>query len=127
MEIRRLDAGELDACVRLATSRHWQPERHKWGLLFQVGEVYGIDDPAGGLAGAVVLTRFGTEVTGIGMMLVAEQYERRGLGTRLMTHVLAEARTSAVREAGVPGDRPVHRVRRQVRAAAGQRVPLDVH
>jgi GNAT superfamily N-acetyltransferase len=108
MEIRRLDVGELDACVRLATSRHWHPERHKWGLLFQVGEVYGIDDPAGGLAGVVVLTRFGTEVTGVGMMLVAERYERRGLGTRLMTHVLAEARTASVWLTATDMGRPLY-------------------
>jgi GNAT superfamily N-acetyltransferase len=106
--VRRVDVAELAECVRLAVSREWTPEEHKWGLLFEVGEVYGIDDPDGGLAGMVTLTRFGTEVSGIGMMVVAAKYERQGLGTRLMTHALQEAKTSSVWLTATDFGRPLY-------------------
>jgi GNAT superfamily N-acetyltransferase len=106
--IRRLDVAELGDCVRLAVSRKWIPEEHKWRLLFDVGEVYGIDDPDGGLAGMVVLTRFGTEVAGIGMMVVSERFGRQGLGTRLMTHVLQEAKTASVWLTATEYGRPLY-------------------
>jgi hypothetical protein len=70
--------------------------------------VYGIDDPDGGLAGMVVLTRFGVEVAGIGMMVVAEKYGHRGLGTRLMTHVLQEAKTASVWLTATDMGRPLY-------------------
>ena len=50
LPIRRLSPADLAACVELAADRGWPPERNKLRLLFAVGEGYGIDDPAGGLA-----------------------------------------------------------------------------
>ncbi len=57
LPVRRLSAADLPACLDLAADRNWPREEHKWRLLFEVSEVYGLDDPAGGLAGTVVLTR----------------------------------------------------------------------
>jgi GNAT superfamily N-acetyltransferase len=91
LPVRRLSAADLPGCLELAADRSWPREERKWRLLFEVGEVYGIDDPAGGLAGAVVLTRYGPGLAAIGMMLVAARYGRRGLGSRLMTHALGQA------------------------------------
>lgn len=106
--IRRLDVDELGSCVELASSRDWTPEQRKWRMLFHVGEVYGIDDPAGGLAGMVTLTRFGTEVSGIGMMVVSPKHERQGLGRRLMTHALREAGTASVWLTATDFGRPLY-------------------
>lgn len=96
MQIRRIDATRLDDCLALAAGRKWSSEPHKWGLLFEVGHVYGIDDPDGGLAGCVVCTHYGKRLSGIGMMLVAEKFGRQGLGTQLMKHAVAEAGTESV-------------------------------
>jgi GNAT superfamily N-acetyltransferase len=93
VSIERLDAGRLGDCLNLAESRDWLRQDHQWRLLFTIGDVYGIDAPDGGLAGVVVATRFGEDVTAIGMMLVAPQHERQGLGRRLMTHALQQAAT----------------------------------
>jgi GNAT superfamily N-acetyltransferase len=90
--IRELAAADLTNCLALAQSRGWLAEEHKWRLLFAVGTVYGIDDPAGeGLAAVVVCTRYGPELAAIGMMLVAERHERQGLGARLMRHAAVQA------------------------------------
>jgi len=89
--IRRLTRADLEPCLALAVDRDWPAERDKWRLLLDGSDVYGIDDPSGGLAATVVLTRYGAAVAFVGMMLVASRRERRGLGRRLMTHALAQA------------------------------------
>lgn len=90
LPIRRLGEGDLPACVALAVGRGWEPAENKWQLIFELGEVFGVDDPAGGLAGAVALTRFGPGLAAIGKMLVAARHGRQGLGGRLMTHALGQ-------------------------------------
>jgi len=89
--VRRLTAADLEACTVLAVDRDWEPAPEKWRLLFELGEVYGVDDPVGGLAGAVALTRYGPGLAAVGKMLVARRHERQGLGGRLMAHVLDQA------------------------------------
>lgn len=95
--IRRLGPADLKRCVALSLDRGWSPERAKWSLLLTASEVLGIDAPDGrGLAGAVVLTRWGPDLASVGMMLVAARYGRRGLGRALMEHLLAAAGEDAV-------------------------------
>ncbi|RCG29503.1 GNAT family N-acetyltransferase [Sphaerisporangium album] len=96
MPVRRLGLGDLRDCLLLAIDRQWLPEEAKWRLLFEVGEVYGIDDPCGGLAGTVVLARYGRDLGAVSMVLVATRYGRMGLGRRLMLHVLDRAGDATV-------------------------------
>jgi hypothetical protein len=79
LPIRRLSGADMAACVELAADRGWPPERNKLRLLFAVGEAYGIDDPAGGLAAMVVLTRYGRQLAAVGTMVVASRFGRRDL------------------------------------------------
>ncbi|WP_394850015.1 GNAT family N-acetyltransferase [Pendulispora brunnea] len=92
--IRRLTLDDLQGCFLLATDRDWPVEEKKWHLLFEIGSVYGIDDPDGGLAGMVVCTPYGRELSAIGMMVVAKRHERRGLGGRLMRHAMEQSGTA---------------------------------
>jgi ribosomal protein S18 acetylase RimI-like enzyme len=92
--IRRLSSVELPECVRLAQDRGWPRELNKWRLLFEISDVYGVDAPDGGLAGIVVSTSYGDVTSAIGMMLVAERFERRGLGRRLMRHAMEHSGTA---------------------------------
>jgi GNAT superfamily N-acetyltransferase len=108
LPVRRLNAADLPACLDLAADRNWAREEHKWQLLFEVCNVYGLDDPAGGLAGAVVLTRYGPGLAAIGMMLVAARYGRRGLGSRLMTHALDQAPGAVVYLTATDYGRPLY-------------------
>ena len=78
--------------MALSIDRGWPPERAKWSLLLAACEVFGVDAPDGkGLAGALVMTRWGDDYASAGMMLVAARYGRRGLGRALMTHLLDAA------------------------------------
>lgn len=89
--IRRLGPPDLTHCVTLSIDRGWAPEKAKWALLLTETEAFGVDAPDGGLAGCVVLARYGPDLASVGMMLVAARYGRRGLGRALMEHLLAAA------------------------------------
>lgn len=85
-----MTAADVPYCKDLAAGRGWLRDDERWALLVDVGDVYGVDAPDGGLAGAVVLTRYGPKFAAIGMLLVAQRYARQGLGTRLMRHSLEQ-------------------------------------
>ncbi|WP_219507463.1 GNAT family N-acetyltransferase [Nonomuraea ceibae] len=109
MHVRRLTLDDLDACGRLAKDRGWLPERHKWTLLFEVGEVYGIDAPDGdGLASTTILTRYGDDHAVISMVLTASRYGRQGLARRLMEHVIAQAGDRIVSLHATENGRPLY-------------------
>src|SRR5258708_39784078 len=77
--IRPIGADDLKSCVELSVDRGWWPERGKWSLLLTASDAWGIDAPDGqGLAGTVVLTRWGADRAGLGMMLVAARYGGQG-------------------------------------------------
>lgn len=94
--IRRLGPDDLRHCVALSIDRGWAPERAKWALLLTETDAFGVDAPDGGLAGSVVLARYGPDLASVGMMLVAARYGRRGVGRALMEHLLAEAGNATV-------------------------------
>ncbi|MGW0805376.1 GNAT family N-acetyltransferase [Nonomuraea sp. NPDC002799] len=109
MTIRRLTFDDLDDCARLAKDRGWLPERHKWRLLFEVGEAYGMDAPDGdGLAATNILTRYGDDQAVISMVLTASRYGRQGLGGRLMEHVLDQAAGRTVSLYATENGRPLY-------------------
>jgi GNAT superfamily N-acetyltransferase len=90
--IRRLGVDDLKSCAALCVDRGWWPERGKWTLMLAGSEAYGIDAPDGaGLAGSVVVTRWGADRAAIGMMLVATRFGGMGLGRALMEHALSAA------------------------------------
>jgi GNAT superfamily N-acetyltransferase len=109
-DIRRLGADDLRACAALAVDRGWWPERAKWLLLLEASEAYGVDAPDGqGLAGSVVLTRWGADRGAIGMVLTASRYGGQGLGRVLMEHVLRVAGDdTAVSLFGTDAGRPLY-------------------
>lgn len=105
----QLSVADLSKCKQLEHDRDWNTDEAKWQLMFETGEVYGIDAPDGdGLAGCVVLTRYGDNLAAVGMMLVATRYGRQGVGTRLMRHVLDQVAGSAVELTATRFGRPVY-------------------
>lgn len=106
--IRRLGPADLKDCVALAVSRGWSPEKSKWALLLEVAEAFGVDAPDGGLAGSVVLARYGKHHASVGMMLVAARFGRRGLGHALMSRLLAEAGNATVTLFATDAGKPLY-------------------
>lgn len=110
--IRRLTPRDLVACADLSEDRGWPREEHKWGLLLSAGTGYGVDDPAGGLVTACVVTEYGPagrpDLGAIGMVLVAERHARQGIGRHLMRHVLAEMGTTPLTLHATAHGRPLY-------------------
>ncbi|MFD0316099.1 GNAT family N-acetyltransferase [Streptomyces flavalbus] len=112
LPIRRLTLRDLPACADLSEDRGWPREEHKWGFLLTAGKGYGIDDPEGGLVSACVVTEYGVpdrpELGAIGMVLVAERHARRGVGRRLMRHVLSTMSTTPLTLHATSHGRPLY-------------------
>ncbi|MFB6837777.1 GNAT family N-acetyltransferase [Streptomyces sp. NPDC056361] len=109
LPVRRLTSDDLLACSDLSENRGWPREEHKWGFLLTAGTGYGIDDPSGtGLLACCVVTSYGPGLAAIGMVLVAEQYARQGVGRRLMRHVVAEAGDTALTLHATPNGQPLY-------------------
>ncbi|MEU5000971.1 GNAT family N-acetyltransferase [Streptomyces sp. NPDC021622] len=113
LPIRRLTLRDVTACADLSQDRGWPREDHKWGLLLSAGTGLGIDDPDGsGLIAACVVTEYGPHerpgLGAIGMVLVAERHARKGIGRRLMRHVVEEAGTTPLTLHATPNGRPLY-------------------
>lgn len=108
LPVRRLRVADLPACLRLAQDRNWRPEEQKWCFLFEVGQVYGLDDPEGGLAATAVLTSYGPTLAVVGMVLVAARYNRQGLGRRIMLQALEAAQGGPVALYATEAGRPLY-------------------
>jgi GNAT superfamily N-acetyltransferase len=89
--IRPLGPADFAACRALTLDREWGTEDAVWRFLLAAVDGFGFDDPAGGLAGCVMVARYGDDVASVGMMLVASRWERQGLGRRLMEQALEHA------------------------------------
>jgi len=105
--VRRLTTADVPACLALAIGRGWGAEERKWRLLFEFGEVIGLEDD-GELVATVVLARYPPGVAVISMVLVAERLERRGLGTRLMSEALEQAGHGAIYLYATANGRPLY-------------------
>ncbi|KOG13232.1 GNAT family N-acetyltransferase [Streptomyces viridochromogenes] len=112
LPIRRLTPRDLTACADLSEERGWPREEHKWGFLLTAGKGYGIDDPAGGLVSACVVTQYGPQdrpdLAAVGMVLVAERHARQGIGRRLMQHVISAMGTTPLTLHATPYGQPLY-------------------
>ncbi|MFE9020223.1 GNAT family N-acetyltransferase [Streptomyces sp. NPDC007808] len=112
LPIRRLTPRDLTACADLSENRGWPREEHKWQFLLTAGTGYGIDDPDGGLVSACVVTEYGPQgrpqLGAIGMVLVAERHSRRGIGRRLMQHVISHMGPTPLTLHATPNGRPLY-------------------
>ena len=55
-----------------------------------------------------MLTRYGSDLAAIGMMLVADRHGRKGLGGRLLRHALAQAGDAVVYLTATAYGRPLY-------------------
>lgn len=95
----------------MSEDRGWPREEHKWAFLLTAGKGYGIDDPDGGLVSACVVTEYGPQdpaLAAIGMVLVAGRHARKGVGRRLMRHVVSAMGTTPLTLHATPYGRPLY-------------------
>ncbi|GAA3020585.1 GNAT family N-acetyltransferase [Actinokineospora globicatena] len=107
MRVRTLSTTDVRPCLELAADREWPYEDRKWEFLLDTGQGYGIVDEGDNLVASTILTTSG-DVAAISMVLVAARHARQGLGTRLVSHVLAEAGDATVHLHATSLGRPLY-------------------
>jgi GNAT superfamily N-acetyltransferase len=88
-DIERLAPADVPANVELSRSVGWKDMESEWRVLHEAGEVRGVRH-AGRLAAQGVLGDYGNATT-LAKMVVASEWQRRGLGARLLDGFLAQA------------------------------------
>jgi GNAT superfamily N-acetyltransferase len=95
-DVQPLTPADLPGCLAVAVDRDWPPEAYKWRLLLDVGTGWGVRDADGTIVGTTILTRYGTDLAVLSMVLVAHRCAGQGVGRRLVEHALAAAGPACV-------------------------------
>ncbi len=107
-EVRQLTEADLQRCIELDVGRDMGAEQRKWALLFEIGEIYGIEGENGELVATCALTHYGPRFATVSAVLVAAGHERRGYEARIMQHILGQASESTLVLHATPESRPLY-------------------
>jgi len=80
---------DLDRCFTLTQALKWPHRREDWALALQLGEGTVIEEQ-GELIGSAVLWRWGDSAATLGLIIVDNRQQGRGLGKQLMLAQLAK-------------------------------------
>ncbi|MDH1171305.1 GNAT family N-acetyltransferase [Pantoea agglomerans] len=83
LKIRAMTPDDLDHCFTLTQALKWPHRREDWALALQLGEGTVIEEQ-GKLIGSAVLWRWGDSAATLGLIIVDNQQQGRGLGKQLM-------------------------------------------
>jgi len=106
-----LSPSELADAGALVAEANWNQTADDWKVFVERGRVYAAQAPGGHIVATTATLPYGGRFAWISMVLVAGQWRRRGLATRLMrcaTDDLAAARLVPVLDA-TPDGRAVYR------------------
>lgn len=83
LTIRAMTPDDLDPCFALTQALKWPHRREDWQLALQLGEGTVIEEQ-GKLMGSAVLWRWGDRAATVGLVIIDNQQQGRGLGKQLM-------------------------------------------
>ncbi|MEO6364191.1 MAG: GNAT family N-acetyltransferase [Caldimonas sp.] len=111
LPIEPVDAGDIDAALRLSDAAGWNQTAHDWRFFFDHGHVVGCRDANGLLVATAAALPWGGSVGWVSMVLVDEGWRHRGLATALLGESIEHLRAAgrvAVLDA-TPAGAPVYR------------------
>jgi GNAT superfamily N-acetyltransferase len=91
LAISRLDADDAREGLLLSEEAHWNQNEADWRFFLTRGTVYGIRDGDGRLIATAALLPYTSGNAWIGMVLVTQNWRRRGLATKLLDACLKAA------------------------------------
>src|SRR2546426_459594 len=112
VSLRRMTDGDLPSADELRRVAGWNQTLADWRRLLWLeprGCFVAVEDSK--VVGTVTTTTYGQALAWIGMMLVHAEYQRRGIGTRLMHQALEYLRergVACVKLDATPAGRPVY-------------------
>ncbi len=97
IKIRLLSENDLTEAVQIIKPANWNQTKQDWQRLIRL-EPQGCFAAwvEGRLVATITTTIYGTELAWIGMMIVAQEYRRRGLATKLMHMAMEYLRAKGV-------------------------------
>jgi GNAT superfamily N-acetyltransferase len=105
-----LRPADAEGALPLSAEAGWNQTAADWRFMLREGSGIGVRDGAGRWVGSALALPLGPELSWIGMVLVAKDARRRGIGTRLLRRAIDEVR-DAGRIAGLDATelgRPVY-------------------
>ena len=85
-----LSPRELDDVAALVREARWNQLAADWSIFLALGRVYALQSGEGRIVATTATLPYGTRFAWIGMVLVAGEYRRRGLATRLMRRAMED-------------------------------------
>jgi GNAT superfamily N-acetyltransferase len=90
--MRSMRPDDIPASMDLVRTAGWNQTEADWRFMLAHGEGYGIEDDRGRLIASTIVLPYPPAVGWIGMVLVASEFRRRGLATRLVDRAIAAIR-----------------------------------
>jgi GNAT superfamily N-acetyltransferase len=94
LAIVRLGADDALAGLALSTEAHWNQNEADWRFFLIKGTVFGVRDPDGRMIASAALLPYASDHAWISMVLVTQNWRRRGLATKLLDRALDAAAKS---------------------------------
>jgi GNAT superfamily N-acetyltransferase len=106
-----LSPSELDDVDALVREARWNQIAADWRVFLAHGRVYALVTPEGRIVATTATLPYGGRFAWISMVLVADEYRRRGLATRLMRRAMDELAAAGLVPAldATPDGRAVYR------------------
>lgn len=89
--LRRLEAKDLDQALRLSQAERWSHRLEDWEFHYRLGLGWAACDADGKLLGTASWWAYGDGFGTVGLVLVDQQHQGRGIGRKLMDAVIGEA------------------------------------
>lgn len=86
--LRDMTAKDVHAAAELSLEQQWPHREEDWALFLALGEGI-VAEENGKIVGTIMAWRFGTDFATIGMVIVTNAMQGRGLGRRLMDAIIA--------------------------------------
>src|SRR5882672_8247922 len=90
--IAKLGPDDALAGLELSTEAHWNQNEADWRFFLSQGTVFGVRDGDGRLIATAALLPYASANAWISMVLVTQNWRRRGLATKLLDACLSAAR-----------------------------------
>lgn len=85
--LRPMTADDLDSATELSREQSWPHRDEDWALFLELGEGL-VAEFAGRIVGTIMAWRFGKELATLGMVIVSNAAQGRGIGRKLMEAML---------------------------------------
>lgn len=102
IQYRRMTAADLPAAHKLSLSVLWPHRLEDWKFVHELGEGIVAEDGSG-IIGTMMCWVHGDDYASIGMIIVAPEYQRKGIGRELMSRILKETGDRALLLHATPG------------------------